>query len=453
MKYITAVCCLICILRTVISQGQVISDSAFSILPDSIVVSEYSFSDCKRTNPEILELLVSTPKGILLSKEELYRHSFEDMQQIISQHVIRNVWVTHHLTQENQVRIDYRIREIFPIHGTALLSFSDRNFNEWWRNGREYERVSAYGELEIEYLGKRNSTLQLMAEIGFNSKASITYQQRFAGKEGRFEPAIGLFFARNTNILYSYNNDGSSNLLLDDNPVYSRFTGVLGFGYRNSKFSRINLSVGIKKEEISKRIDSLNPNFLGGGRARFSTYSVATYKFNRKSSGFHPAFQFLFETKLPVVLTDNQSVQTALNVRIKRIYSWDRWQWEGKFDVSNRLGKNLGFIDNPELTNDNVPLRTYDAYRNLSNFNLVARNEIRFRLWQKTFYGFHNYFPFRVFLALNNELAYSASISSDRNLFPSSGFGIYIQAPFGIELRLYLADNLLSKPSPYFFLD
>lgn len=159
---------------------------------------------------------------------------------------------------------------IFPI---PLISFGDRNPNEWLRQrGADIRRLNFGINLELKNFTGRNDELNITFQEGFTQNYGLFYSLPYVNKKQRAGLIIGATFDTNKEVAYKTGKD-TLVFFKSNQQMRNRFNASASFSWRPKYFDTHLFDLDYNLNHIADTIALLNPNYFGGGRTKQSFFA------------------------------------------------------------------------------------------------------------------------------------------------------------------------------------
>ncbi len=267
-KYIRIIYCLLFLFGTI----------NYRALSQSIALDTIIFKGNERTKNSILrrELDFIEQDSILVN--DLPNRIEFNRRKLMNTNLF--IWVKsdYHQLPNGRISIIYEFLEQWYIWAYPLFQLADRNLNDWWSRGKDFDRAS-YG-LNFKHLNfmGRNEKLILKAETGFSNSFDFTYQNPYLDRKKTIGLTVNWQYASLKNVPYK---------TIADTLVYINAAKVIAEKWSSSiqlrkrfrfyDFQRIEFKY--TQSNIDKSVAQLNPDYFGQGQLK-QNFSLLGYSFS-----------------------------------------------------------------------------------------------------------------------------------------------------------------------------
>jgi outer membrane protein assembly factor BamA len=290
------------------------------------------------------------------------------------------IWVKsdYHQLPNGRISIIYEFLEQWYVLAYPLFQLADRNFNDWWSRGKDFDRASYGLNFKHNNFMGRNEKLILKAETGFNNKFEFTYQNPYLDRKKTIGLLLNWQYASLKNVPYKTISDTlayvKSNLILAE-----KWTTTIQLRKRFRFYDFQSIEFKYTHANIDKRVAQLNPAYFGQSQS-IQNFSQLGYIFSYDFRDFinYP----LMGRKIDVSFT-KFGLSAKENV--------DFWEASASAAYFFDLGSKFFFATNVKAK---VSRDTYIAYANQRGFgyanDLVRGYELNvidgtgFFLWRNT---------------------------------------------------------------------
>ena len=287
------------------------------------------------------------------------------------------------------VLVELELRERFYLFPFPILELADRSINEWiYNHGADIRRINYGIRIEANNLRGRNETLKLVGQWGFTRKLELSYNFPYLSK--RLKEGLALDASYATNRQIAAKSEGNKQFFIQNpaaGPLYERFRTGAEFSYRPLYWITHRVGVGYTWNSISDEVAKVAPDYFGDGRKTQKFFGARySFTYDRRDIRQYPLKGFFGNlTAERFGLASNDDVGI----------------WSATADVGQftRLG-GPWFLANGAVGTVSTPgrqpysqarflgfgqnfVRGYEKYVMESPVNLVVKNTLRYRLFQK----------------------------------------------------------------------
>jgi outer membrane protein assembly factor BamA len=171
----------------------------------------------------------------------------------------------------DEVVIEVRVNERWYIWPSPILEVADPNFNTWWRNGADLDRIN-FGLYLYRYNFRGlNETVYLKLQFGYAQQFALRYRVPNLSKDQKWGMSIGGgYFQQKEITIGTINNERYFHKPVDGNARTSwRVDGDLSL--RPKHDLRHTWRLGYTQAEVVDSVALLTPDYFGDG-ASFTAY-------------------------------------------------------------------------------------------------------------------------------------------------------------------------------------
>ena len=247
-------------------------------LGQSIRIDSIHFVGNEKTRENILRRELDFHEKDSLSIQDLNERIEYNRRKLMNTNLF--IWVKsdYHQLPNGNLSINYECLEQWYVLAYPVFQLADRNLNDWWSRGHDFDRA-IYGLhfLHNNFMG-RNEKVVIKAETGFTDKLEISYQNPYLDPKKTLGMTINLAYSTQKNLAYKTNQDTltyiQSNAILRE-----KWTGGIQFRKRFRFYDFQTLEFKYNHSIISDTIAKLNPAYFGAGRKE-QNYAQIGYAFS-----------------------------------------------------------------------------------------------------------------------------------------------------------------------------
>ncbi len=367
-KFLISICCFFLLSLTINRRG----------IGQNIAVDTLIFKGNERTKLSILRRELDFFERDSLQVSELPNRIEFNRRKLMNTNLF--IWVKsdYHQLPNGRISIIYEFLEQWYVFAYPLFQLADRNFNDWWSRGKDFDRASYGLNFKHNNLMGRNEKLILKAETGFNNKFEFTYQNPYLDRKKTIGLLLNWQYASLKNVPYKTISDTlayvKSNLIMAE-----KWTTTIQLRKRFRFYDFQSIEFKYTHANIDKSVAQLNPDYFGQSQS-IQNFSQLGYIF---SYDFRDLINYpLMGRKIDVSFT-KFGLSAKENV--------DFWEASASAAYFFDLGSKFFFATNVKAK---VSRDTYIAYANQRGFgyanDLVRGYELNvidgtgFFLWRNT---------------------------------------------------------------------
>ena len=247
-------------------------------LGQSMRIDSIHFVGNEKTRENILRRELDFHEKDSLSIQDLNERIEFNRRKLMNTNLF--IWVKsdYHQLPNGHLSITFECLEQWYILAYPVFQLADRNLNDWWSRGHDFDRA-IYGLhfLHNNFMG-RNEKVVIKAETGFTDKLEISYQNPYLDPQKTLGMTVNLAYSTQKNLAYKTNQDTltyiQSNAILRE-----KWTGGIQFRKRFRFYDFQTLEFKYNHSIISDTIAKLNPAYFGAGRKE-QNYAQIGYAFS-----------------------------------------------------------------------------------------------------------------------------------------------------------------------------
>lgn len=316
-------------------------EATVQLLPQegSVGISDIKLSGHKVTKDYIVLREVSFRKGTVLPVKELIKTIEKARLDIINTQLFLEVLPYIKLIDEQQIEVQFVLKERWYIFPIPYFKIVDRNLNQWIvEQDASLERVNYGLKFNWENVSGRRDKLAFRYINGYNRQYLLSYEQPFADKklEKGFLFSINYTSTRQASFATDSNKQvfyPATNNQINDF-VRTAFKAEAGFSYRKGVRHRHYIRVAYVNERLADTISQIIQQNSAKGYLPFFTDNKTRQAFGEISYNY----QYYDLDNIPYPLKgfafNGSFVQRGLGSR-----GMNLWQFNGKAGRYIPLGK------------------------------------------------------------------------------------------------------------------
>jgi outer membrane protein assembly factor BamA len=354
----------------------------FSPTDSTIIVQEIHIVGNQKTKENIILRELDFAVSDTLQTEDLTKRLELNRRKIFNTNLFNSVEIKSEI-KNNYLIINIIVQEQWYLLGYPVFDIADRNLNEWWQRGHQFNRTIYGFSLSHNNLRGRAEKLSLYLISGFIQRADVSYRIPYIDKSQRTGIEMRVSYATNNNLAYSTFNDTLAYRKSDD-ILQKRFFARIAIRKRYHFYDNHSLELRYNANQIADTIARLNPNYFLENRTS-QKYFQLTYYFNYdfRDNAPYPLRGNRYEliiSKLGILPNDNINL-----IDISATYSgykqlgrkiFFQTVLEGKISSPN----NQPFFNTRGLGYQNDLVRGYELYAIDGQAYLYARNTLKYEL-------------------------------------------------------------------------
>jgi len=255
-----------------VNKDSLISDKSI------ITISEIKIIGNKRTKESIIyrELAIKAGDQIsLLNSKSLLK---AERNKIFNINLFTVVTVTLDSIINQKANVIINVKEQWYTIPAPIISFADRNFNEWWfQRGRSLKRVNYGMRFYQRNCRGRNETFKIIAQGGFTNQFEMSYDIPYLDKKQRLGMRFGGGYSNNKQIAFATENHKLKFANIENFIRHNYKLGV-SLRYRKGFFINHTFETQFYRNFINDTVAKLNPDYFLNSNT-FQQYLGAKYGF------------------------------------------------------------------------------------------------------------------------------------------------------------------------------
>lgn len=443
-------------------------DTSYYIIDDILI------SGNKTTRDSIiyreLELLSGNKiKGeILKSKIE---NSYNNLRNLS---LFNFVQITASLTNDHTVSLNIEVIEQWYIWPFPTLSFADRNFNSWYKNGYKFNRlILGVDFVHKNFLGLRHQ-INAYIQVGYDQKYVLYYQIPYLNKNKTIGIRAGGGYALQKEVAFNNKEDNKQQFVRPESGYASQHAiGLLELIYRPKFNDNFFLGVGydyyITDDTVFKSNTMYMPDSVKNHQQFFSPYFQ--YKHDQRDYKHYPLKGYLieFQAKYYTFSMISESAKDITEINVKASYFKPiakRWFYNTGVTLNGVIGKNTPYFLQNGMGYGRNFIRGYEYYVINGQYFGILKNNFKFSLIPPKTYKFgflksdnFSSFHFAVYLNSFFDIGYVGNPIDkiqrklDEKMLFGGGLGIDFVTYYDFMFRVELSMNRDKKIGLFLHLD
>ncbi|NUN99924.1 MAG: BamA/TamA family outer membrane protein [Saprospiraceae bacterium] len=350
----------------------------------------------------------------------------------------------------NKVHLHITVEEGWYIYPVPVFELADRNFNVWWvEQKRALNRLNFGVEFTHLNLTGRRDNLKVTAKYGYTRQYIVGYKLPYINKKQTLGISVEAAYAQNREINYATVGNKQVFFRDDDQFVLQRFRVAGGLTWRPG----LRISHGFYLEYQQNRIaeivaKELNPDYFLKGRQlqRYLSFSYSFVYDERDVRGYPLRGKAVYAT----VEKDGIGFFEDRNALTLTAGYDHHWLFRPKWSLGIRTSAKYSPIREQQPYNDNraigfgkYSLHGYEYYIIDGLDMALTRWSLRYELFKKEMHfgkivpiKAMRRMPLRVYLALNNDVAYANDPYRNSALNPLSNRWLW-GGGLGLDFVMY----------------
>ncbi len=241
-------------------------------------IDSIHFTGNEKTRENILRRELDFQEHDSLSVEGLDKRIEFNRRKLMNTNLF--IWVKsdYHQLPNGNLSIRFEFLEQWYVLAYPIFQLADRNLNDWWSRGHDFDRA-IYGLhfLHNNFMG-RNEKVVIKAETGFTDKLELSYQNPYLDPQKTLGMTFNVAYSTQKNLAYKTHQD-TLTYLQRDAILREKWTGGLQFRKRFRFYDFQTLEFKYSHSIIADTIAKLNPSYFGSGRTE-QNYAQIGYNFS-----------------------------------------------------------------------------------------------------------------------------------------------------------------------------
>jgi outer membrane protein assembly factor BamA len=259
-----------------------------------VVVGKITLYGNEKTKSHIVLRELAFKPGDTLSINQLSLLRLRAMRQIFGLELFNSVDIEIGKKDSlGAAAIDIYLKERWYFFVIPILEIADRNFNQWWVDGRKFSRLNYGVRLKLANVRGRNETVRINFQAGFTRKFSVDYLFPYINKKLTIGSALNFTYSDNREVWYTTQNnkllffrDSAQN----NKVLYSRIKAGASFMYRKKIYTTQALEFEFNDLKIADTVakPEVSPNyFLNASTRQQTLYIDYKYTFDMRDFRFY----------------------------------------------------------------------------------------------------------------------------------------------------------------------
>lgn len=430
---------------------------------DSLVVlGQISIEGRTRTKDWVILRELNVREGDDLPYSELDEYLKSNTNRLKSLSIFNEVDLSWRLLPSGRLGLVIYVTDRFPVMPEGHLSFADRNFNNWWKEGEHrLSRLNLGLGIALNNFRGRGECLELNGEVGFTQKIGFTYGIPFIDHKKRHGVGLSFLATQNKELAYTTEDNKPTFFRDEETPLFREMDVSLWYSYRPEYAVTHQWHLTWQHYWISQRTLKLNPNYLGDGlKQRNNFWLEYQLTWNHVDYWNYPLEgQRLIGRLGQKVLVPERTPQTELYLQYDHYWHplgqlFTGFIFRGRFSFPYHqpyiFQRNMGY--------DYDYLRGFEYYVMDGPAFALGRLDLKYRVWHQDFHTKFRYLeriPIQVFTKIYGDAGYTlqpngAKSLFDNSLLTSAGIGIDIVTLYDVKVRIEYTFNNFGQRDVFF---
>lgn len=289
------------------------------------------------------------------------------------------------------VLVELMLKERWYLFPFPILELADRSINEWiYNRGADPSRINYGVRVDAYNLRGRNETLKLIGQLGFTRKLEASYVFPYLSK--RLKEGLALEAMYSSNRQAAIRSAGNKQFFQENpgmGPLFERFRAGAEFSLRPQFWQTHRLAAGYGWSALADSIAQQAPDFFLDGKS-FQRFFYLRYNFtyDRRDIRQYPLKGFYFDfTAERFGLRPQDDVQfwsTSADLSYFKPLG-GRWFGATGFSATASTPMRQPYAQIRILGFSQRFVRGYERYVMESPVNVVVKNTVRYKLFQRTY--------------------------------------------------------------------
>lgn len=267
----------------------------YNVIIDSIIINGNN-----KTQSWIIENELLFKYKEIYKKSELAEMAVSSKNLLINTNLFVFVDVTFNEYKTQHIIVNVDVNETWYLWPMPCFELSDRNFKQWQNMDYKLNRTN-YGLYLFKYnLKGRNETIKIALINGYTEKYGIYYSVPSFKKSTKFGVEFSTLFKRNKEIWYITKNNKLQFYKNYEKPLIQRWENYVSFNIRKNNFVTEKWEIEFNNIKIDEQIikDSLNRNFLLGGKTQNEINVKHTFLLEKRDNKYYPLSGFSLKNEI-----------------------------------------------------------------------------------------------------------------------------------------------------------
>jgi outer membrane protein assembly factor BamA len=324
-------------------------------------------------------------------------------------------------TINNHISVHIVVKEAWYIFPIPIFDLADRNYNVWWNEQNHSLKRANYGlDLYHNNLTGRGDVIRIGGQLGYAHKLEADYTLPGIDKKQKFGLDFNVFYRKQKELGYK-TEQNKLVFKFDPNEYLSRrFRIMLALTYRPALFTLHSFAVERHQNKIASQIASqYNPNYFLHSQTEQRHWSlVYNVEHDRRDIRPYPLHGWYGNLELRqngIAPKDNLHL-FRIKGRLEKYFSFTP-TFSLETTLSGRLSMSkdsIPYYNNQALGYEKDFVRGFEYYVIDGKDFALSKTSLHFQIHKRT-YNLGEYMlikafkkiPVRVYLSVNNDLAYS----------------------------------------------
>lgn len=441
----------------------IFSFAYFGLFSQRLSIVDIQLEGNQKTKDFVIFRELDLKVGLALDILELEERIIRSKQNLQNTSLFNDIQITHTVNNQN-VSILVQLKERWYLWPSIIFQLQERNFNDWWVNGHQFNRVNyGFSVRQFNFRGQREN-LTLLFQSGYTDAIGIKYEKPMIKPMSPWGFVVDLNYATRHEI--PVNSDDNKWVFYKNDDVFLRTEtkGYFEYYLRQGFYTKHRFLLDFKKVTIDQSVLDWNQEYLMGSNQVENKLLSFIYHFriDRRNNQNYPTKGSYFEA---------EAVKKGLGVfNNLPNYFYFQSEWKLFRALNERLFTSTSLRG--KLSNQNIPgyyyqstmssrdlPRGYDLYAvDAQNF-FTFKSNLKYNWFKKRKFNIKpipfskfNEIHFRSYFGPFFDIGYLEDMDTQRhnplnyNWLISGGLGLDVVTYYDLVLRVeYTYNHLLEK--------
>lgn len=358
--------------------------------PDSsnYFIENISLSGNKTTQNSIILRELKITQGDSVKGDVLLNLLEESYNNLRNISLFNFVELTASLTNNYVVDVTIEVIEQWYIWPYPTLSFADRNFNSWSKNGAKFNRLSfGVDFIHKNFLGLRHQ-INAYIQVGYDQKYTLTYQVPFLNKNKTLGVRAGGGYVLQKEVAYNIDEENKQQFVKPEfGFALQHAIGFLELSYRPKFHDNFFFGVGydyyIINDTVFKNNSLYMPDSIKNHQQYFTPYFL--YKHDYRDYKHYPLkgyfIEFLAKYYTFGIAADQLRDVAVFNAKASYFHQVSkRWFCNTGVILNGAIGEKIPYFLQNGLGFGRNFVRGYEYYVINGQYFGVLKNNFKFSL-------------------------------------------------------------------------
>ena len=256
-------------------------------LSGKVIINEINLSGNKITKPHIITREYVINVGDTLNSEDFLSLVERTRQNIFNTQLFTFVTIHHIEAGGGKVNVHINVEERWYFWPAPIFEIVDRNFNEWWRAGRNFERTNYGINLTRDNFRGRNEKVNFSLRLGYSEAVGFSYSIPYIDKRQRSGVRFSFRYLRRKEVAYGLDESQLQFFRNDDDYVTKSISSSINYTYRDGIYNTNTFWTQYRNSQITDTVLTYNDEYFLPSTTQQESLTIG-YRFRSDKRDIRP---------------------------------------------------------------------------------------------------------------------------------------------------------------------